>query len=582
MPIDVTNNSVRARIRNPSDFQPGSFRTITIDAKNGIKAVIGKPRGRSGTTIQSLIFPKEKFTTQQVKDWLRKHNMKTEETLEAVWTTKYVNDLPDSAFLYIEPGGRKDAEGKTKPRSLRHFPYKDANGKIDLPHLRNALARIPQSGLPDEVKRRVAAKARRIAKDAGMGVSEDFTARDREKLMLSKIVDALSAINDFLMRKDDNIDASETCLDDESDDDAGDDAHRLTEAHGVGDVIKTLRTSRKMSRVDMAANTSLTAARIAEIEDGDEPDDDELDEIASALRVSKKKMRKLVSAAPSHNDARQDDGIDESEFVEICDDLSINVGAENEGDDVVIVTDQNGDVVATSSVILQDTDVVDESSSHEQSVSHVAVFESIGKYEIDGRTVTSHRLSGGIVVEEKTSDGTLRFIVPLIKIGRYTANNNRYSRRCAEELVKDINKLYESRFDDSMERRSCLDLRASSKVVESFDMMPTHGPRIDSSFGNPLTSKAGRIVGAFIKDSDDTLYIIGETIPTQAGKDMSVLIEMKMVKGVSLVGVPQDYEINSRDGLDVDRLHFLGGDFTDNPAMPFEGMSEKETLFQVV
>jgi len=83
-------------------------------------------------------------------------------TTRAVWPTKYVNDLPDSAFLHIRPGGRKDASGKTVPRSLRMFPYKDKSGKVDLPHLRNALARIPQSKLPEDVKKRLAAKARRL------------------------------------------------------------------------------------------------------------------------------------------------------------------------------------------------------------------------------------------------------------------------------------------------------------------------------------------------------------------------------------------------------------------------------------
>ena len=85
----------------------------------------------------------------------------------AVWTTAFMNDLPDSSFLYVESGGEKDESGKTKPRSLRHFPYKDAGGKIDLPHLRNALARIPQSSLPADVKERVAAKARRLAGGTG-------------------------------------------------------------------------------------------------------------------------------------------------------------------------------------------------------------------------------------------------------------------------------------------------------------------------------------------------------------------------------------------------------------------------------
>jgi HK97 family phage prohead protease len=62
----------------------------------------------------------------------------------AVWSTSYVNDLPDSSFALILPGGEKDDEGKTTPRSLRKLPHHDAGGKLDEPHLNNALARAPQ------------------------------------------------------------------------------------------------------------------------------------------------------------------------------------------------------------------------------------------------------------------------------------------------------------------------------------------------------------------------------------------------------------------------------------------------------
>jgi hypothetical protein len=50
-------------------------------------------------------------------------------------STADINDLPDSDFAYIEPGGKKDDGGKTIPRSLRHYPIHDAA------HVRNALAR---------------------------------------------------------------------------------------------------------------------------------------------------------------------------------------------------------------------------------------------------------------------------------------------------------------------------------------------------------------------------------------------------------------------------------------------------------
>ncbi len=69
----------------------------------------------------------------------------------AEWTAAFINDLPDSSFAYIEPGGEKDDDGKTIPRSLRHFPHHDSGGAIDLPHLRNALARAPQSPFEGKV-----------------------------------------------------------------------------------------------------------------------------------------------------------------------------------------------------------------------------------------------------------------------------------------------------------------------------------------------------------------------------------------------------------------------------------------------
>ena len=91
---------------------------------------------------------------------------------KAVWSTRLVNTFPDSSFLHIIPGGRKDEEGKTVPRNLRMFPVKDAQGNIDLPHLRNALARIPQSDRISQVtKNRLTARARRMLEEATKALS---------------------------------------------------------------------------------------------------------------------------------------------------------------------------------------------------------------------------------------------------------------------------------------------------------------------------------------------------------------------------------------------------------------------------
>lgn len=84
---------------------------------------------------------------------------------KATWDTAYVNNLPDSSFFFIEGGGKKDDTGKTVPRSLRRLPYKDESGKVDLPHLRNAIARIPQTeaeGLTPEKKTALQERAKKL------------------------------------------------------------------------------------------------------------------------------------------------------------------------------------------------------------------------------------------------------------------------------------------------------------------------------------------------------------------------------------------------------------------------------------
>ena len=93
----------------------------------------------------------------------------------AEWTTAYMNDLPNSAFLYIAPGGEEDDDGRTVPRSLRYFPYRDAEGKVDLPHLRNAIAQAPKADLGADIIARVQAKGRKILDDMkGDDAEEDM------------------------------------------------------------------------------------------------------------------------------------------------------------------------------------------------------------------------------------------------------------------------------------------------------------------------------------------------------------------------------------------------------------------------
>jgi HK97 family phage prohead protease len=80
-------------------------------------------------------------------------------TQRAEMATASINDLPDSDFAYIEPGGTKDGSGRTTPRSLRHFPVQDAD------HVRNALSRAPQSPFGDKAMPRIKAAAKKFGVD---------------------------------------------------------------------------------------------------------------------------------------------------------------------------------------------------------------------------------------------------------------------------------------------------------------------------------------------------------------------------------------------------------------------------------
>ncbi len=62
------------------------------------------------------------------------------------WTDEYINNLPDSSFLYIERGG--DLEGK--PKESRYFPIKNDKGILDVSQLKVVLTEAENSKIPEK------------------------------------------------------------------------------------------------------------------------------------------------------------------------------------------------------------------------------------------------------------------------------------------------------------------------------------------------------------------------------------------------------------------------------------------------
>ena len=71
--IDEKENTYRIRQVDPKAFDRKSFRTIDIDKKRGIKAVIGKRPGKTTTEIQTYIFEKDQWTEGSAKKWIETH-----------------------------------------------------------------------------------------------------------------------------------------------------------------------------------------------------------------------------------------------------------------------------------------------------------------------------------------------------------------------------------------------------------------------------------------------------------------------------------------------------------------------------
>jgi len=173
--IDIKENTIRIRQKNPNLFEKGTFKTIVL--KSGVKAVVGRLKGKKSTSIQTLLFDKDKFDASQAKAWVKEHMSKyTEDKIIKVknkmefsktmlrldevnfaesgkWKKESINGLPDTSFAIVADGVRK-------------YPYMDASGNIDLPHLRNALFKLnqPTSDLTPEQKQEAKTKLMKIAK----------------------------------------------------------------------------------------------------------------------------------------------------------------------------------------------------------------------------------------------------------------------------------------------------------------------------------------------------------------------------------------------------------------------------------
>ena len=118
---------------------------VSANIDGNINATIEVQPSDNSTNVEE---PKEKVEEKQETEEQKENKEENEEVQEREWDTAFINSLPDAAFAVIEPAYER---GETKDKRCRHLPHHGPNVKnpnehesVDIPHLRNALARMNQ------------------------------------------------------------------------------------------------------------------------------------------------------------------------------------------------------------------------------------------------------------------------------------------------------------------------------------------------------------------------------------------------------------------------------------------------------
>ena len=90
MPWEESEEYVRSGHQSTDKFDKDSMRTKTLDAAEGMKAVVGCPKGnykggrcQVGLEVVSYLFAKEKgWTLPKAKEWYAKHEEETKRSKE--------------------------------------------------------------------------------------------------------------------------------------------------------------------------------------------------------------------------------------------------------------------------------------------------------------------------------------------------------------------------------------------------------------------------------------------------------------------------------------------------------------------
>ncbi|MFB3887943.1 MAG: hypothetical protein ACE14S_00505 [Candidatus Bathyarchaeia archaeon] len=140
MPWEETEQLIRSGHRESGEFQEDTLKTITLSEEEGIKAVIGKPKGKHTMEIRSYLFEKNKgWTLEKAKEWFQKHHQpSSHERIYAVMPFEIREKILEKPLrvrgIALTAGMSRNFNVYT-PEELQSFASKLVNAPMYLEHV---------------------------------------------------------------------------------------------------------------------------------------------------------------------------------------------------------------------------------------------------------------------------------------------------------------------------------------------------------------------------------------------------------------------------------------------------------------
>jgi len=150
LPWETTDQYIRSGHRNLEDFQLESLRTVVLSENEGIKAVVGKPKGKNTMEIVSYLFEVSKgWTIEKAKAWFEKHqkNEIKQEHLQALIPFKILEKIVNKPLrirgIAVTAGMSRNLNIYT-PKELQDFVNKLVSAPVYVEHVAvpNAVGKI--------------------------------------------------------------------------------------------------------------------------------------------------------------------------------------------------------------------------------------------------------------------------------------------------------------------------------------------------------------------------------------------------------------------------------------------------------